>query len=142
MAKKDADAAKKSKKGAAKKGGAAAKKGKKGSPEQPGEGTMTIASHPKASASVRRAKGWGGVGGFAIAAYLSSKAGVPPDEIGERALGVGVAGYLLAWGCSVSVWRHLVVAELRAEMRKRHPELFAGSDGDAASTAVAEGAGK
>jgi hypothetical protein len=140
MAKKNADTAKKSQKGAATKKG---KKGKKGSPEQPGEGTMTIASHPKASASVRRAKGWGGVGGFAIAAYLSSKAGVPPDEVGERALGVGVAGYLLAWGCSVSVWRHLVVAELKAEMRKRHPELFAGSDGDAASTAVAaEGAGK
>lgn len=131
MAKKNADAGKKPKKGD--------KKGKKGAPE-PAEGVMTIAGHPKASASVRRAKGWGGVGGFAIAAYLSSKAGIPPDQIGERALGAGVAGYILAWGCSVSVWRHLVVAELRAEMKQRHPELFAEGGADGGVALGAEGA--
>lgn len=132
MAKKDANAGKKGKKVDPKKG---KKKGKKGEADGTGGNLLSIAGHPKASGSVRRAKGWGGVGGFAIAAYLSSKAGVPVDQVGERALGAGVAGYVLAWGCSVSVWRHLMLAELRAEMKRRHPELFENE-----GVGVAEGA--
>ncbi len=73
----------------------------------------SVAGHPRAVAQVRRAKGLGGVGGFALAAALGLKAGIPPDQIGERALAAGVAGYMLAWACAVTVWRHLVLAELR-----------------------------
>ena len=74
----------------------------------------SVANHPRARASVRRAKGWGGLIGFGIAAYLSLKAGVPAADAGLRALGAGIAGRLIAWACAVAVWRHLVVAELRA----------------------------
>jgi hypothetical protein len=73
----------------------------------------SVAGHPRALAQVRRAKGLGGVGGFGLAALLGLKAGIPPDQIGERALAAGVAGYMLAWACAVTVWRHLVLAELR-----------------------------
>jgi hypothetical protein len=88
---------------------AKAKKSKKGKASD----GPSVAGHPRAVAQVRRAKGLGGVGGFALAAVLGFKAGIPPDQVGERALGAGVAGYMLAWACAVAVWRHLVLAELR-----------------------------
>ena len=74
----------------------------------------SVAAHPRASQQVRRAKGWGGVAGFGIAAYLSHKAGVPIVDLGLRAIIAGMVGYLLAWACAVTVWRQLVLAELRA----------------------------
>jgi hypothetical protein len=92
-------------------------KGKKGK-DKKGKGELSggasVASHPRARASVRRAKGWGGLIGFGIAAFLSFKAGVPAPDAGLRALGAGLVGYILAWACAVAVWRHLVVAEMRA----------------------------
>ncbi len=88
------------------------KKGKKGEGEQ--AAGASVANHPRARAAVRRAKGWGGLVGFAIAGYLSLKAGVPAADAGLRALGAGIAGRIIAWACAVAVWRHLVVAEIRA----------------------------
>src|ERR1700722_4393454 len=88
------------------------KKSKKGKGED-GPVGISVAGHPRAGGYVRRAKGWGGLVGFAIAAYLSLQAAVPIATAGERALIAGVAGYLVAWACSVTVWRHLVLAELR-----------------------------
>jgi hypothetical protein len=91
------------------------KKGKK-SKKSKGERSAgpSVAAHPRASFQVRRAKGWGGLVGFGLAAYLSYKAGVPTADIGVRAVVAGFAGYMLAWACAVTVWRHLVLAELRA----------------------------
>ncbi len=76
----------------------------------------SVANHPRARYQVRRAKGWGGIAGFAIAAYLGYKAGVPTFDVGLRALVAGMVGYMLAWMCAVTVWRHLVLAELRAAL--------------------------
>jgi hypothetical protein len=75
---------------------------------------ISVAAHPRAAAAVKRSKGFGGVAGFVLAAYLSHKAGVPAAQTGARALAVGVAGYLVAWACAVTVWRYLVLAEFRA----------------------------
>ena len=125
---------------AAKKG----KDGKKGKKAKTGAASaadgISIAGHPRAAAQVRRAKGLGGIGFFAIAAYLSYKAGVPADQVALRATLVGIAGYMLAWACSVTVWRHLVLAELRAAVENGRatlqpdrpdgpPPAPAGSDG-------------
>lgn len=74
---------------------------------------VSVAHHPRAGESVRRVKGLGGLAGFALAAGLSLKAGVPTELAGERAIGGGIAGYLIAWGTGVTVWRQLVVAEMR-----------------------------
>jgi len=30
----------------------------------------------------------------------------------------GIVGYMLAWMCAVTVWRHLVLAELRAAVER------------------------
>ena len=95
------------------------KKGKKGKGEAGATAGPSVASHPRASYQVRRAKGWGGLAGFAIAAYLSHKAGVPTFDTGIRAIAAGLAGYMLAWACAVTVWRHLVLAELRAIVERR-----------------------
>ena len=74
---------------------------------------LSVASHPRAVAQVRRAKGWGGLAGFVLAFYLSLNASVPIVVAGERAIVAGVVGYMLAWACSVTIWRQLMLAELR-----------------------------
>jgi hypothetical protein len=118
------------------------KKGKKGkgSPESGSPPGLSIASHPRASYQVRRAKGWGGIFGFAIAGYLSYKAGVPTFDLGLRALVAGIVGYMLAWACAVSVWRHLMLAELRAAVERAHPDpdLIPARAPDATKKAVPE----
>lgn len=101
----------------AKSGGAKSSKAKGGKGEA--SAGVSVATHPRAHAQVRRAKGWGGLGGFVIAAYVSYQAGVPPEQVGIRALAAGAAGYLVAWGVAVTVWRHLVLAELRARYEER-----------------------
>lgn len=85
----------------------------------------SIATHPRARSSVRRTKAWVGLAGFAIAAVLSLQASVPIVQVGLRALGAGVAGYMLAWWFSVLIWRQLIIAEQRAaiaEIERRRAE--------------------
>jgi len=91
------------------------KKGKDDASSVPGP---SVANHPRARYQVRRAKGWGGIAGFAIAAYLGYQAGIPTFDVGERALAAGIVGYMLAWACAVTVWRHLVLAELKAAVER------------------------
>ena len=84
---------------------------------------ISVAGHPRAAAQVRRAKGFGGVTFFLITAYFSYKAQVPPDQVALRALIGGIGGYMLAWMCSVTVWRHLVLAELRAAIESGRAKM-------------------
>ncbi len=93
-------------------------KGKKAKDTAGATGGPSVANHPRARYQVRRAKGWGGIAGFAVTGYLSYKAGVPTFDVGVRALIAGIVGYMLAWKCAVTVWRHLVVAELRAVVER------------------------
>lgn len=107
------------------------KKNKKGDSQRSQEAATpysSIATHPRASMRVRQAKGWGGLAGFAIAAVLALKAGVPIVQSLERALLFGVVGYLVAWSLSVLLWRQLMMAELKAaadEIKRRREELRA-----------------
>jgi hypothetical protein len=113
MAKKkdDKDSAAKNK---ADKKGKKEKKGKKGKGENEGAQGASIANHPRARASIRRTKAWTGLAGFAIAALLSAQASVPMFQVGLRALGAGVVGYMLAWWFSVMIWKQLIMAEQKA----------------------------
>jgi hypothetical protein len=96
------------------------KKGKdKGGASSAAQGP-SVFNHPRARYQVRRAKGWGGIAGFAVAAYLGYQAGIPTVDVGERALAAGIVGYMLAWACAVTVWRHLVLAELKAAVERNH----------------------
>jgi hypothetical protein len=94
------------------------KKKKKGGDASGAAGGPSVFNHPRAHYQVRRAKGWGGIAGFLIAGYLSYKAGVPTFDVGLRALVFGIVGYMLAWMCAVTVWRQLVLAELRAAVER------------------------
>lgn len=91
------------------------KKGKGAGPS----GGASVANHPRAAAAVRRTKGVGGLVSFVLAAWLSHQAGLSPTQVAERALAIGVAGYLLAWTCAVTVWRQIVLAEVRATIEMR-----------------------
>lgn len=83
----------------------------------------SVANHPRAGAQVARARAWGGLGGFALVAFLSWQAGAPLATALARALAAGVLLYVAAWACAVAVWRHLVVAELRAVRAHRAAQL-------------------
>lgn len=105
-----------------------AKKGAKPAGRGTGRGDATlpsVANHPRAGAQVARAKAWGGLGGFALVAFLSLRAGVPTADALLRAIVGGVAAYVAAWACAIVVWRHLVVAELRAVRSHRAAEAAA-----------------
>lgn len=95
------------------------KKKKQGKGDAKTSGGASVANHPRAAAAVRRTKGAGGLASFVLAAWLSHKAGLSTSQIVERALLVGIAGYLLAWACAVTVWRQVVRAQLRAAVELR-----------------------
>jgi len=97
--------------------GAASKKGKGKGKKGSGAAGISLAAHPRAVSAISRAKGWGGLGGFALVAVVSWRAGAAPVDVGLRALAGGVAGLLMAWTVALHVWRHLAVAELRAVRR-------------------------
>ncbi|HEX7289903.1 MAG TPA: hypothetical protein VF250_02140 [Conexibacter sp.] len=90
-----------------------------------GDVLPSVANHPRAGAQVARAKAWGGLAGFALVAVLSLRAGVPTADALLRAVLGGVVAYVAAWACAVAVWRHLVIAELRAVRRHRAAEVAA-----------------
>ena len=103
-------------KSAKSKGGKDAKnRGKSGSAP-----VVTVASHPRAASHIGQAKGWGGLGAFFVVGYLSLHSGAVPADAAVRALIAGVLGYVVAWGLTVGVWRHLAIAEIRAAHRAAH----------------------
>jgi hypothetical protein len=72
---------------------------------------IRLSDHPRALRQIEQARGWGGIGCFALVALLGLASGVPPATIGLRALIAGVVGYIVCWFLAVMVWRHLAVAE-------------------------------
>jgi hypothetical protein len=107
--------AKKSKKPA--KGKPAAKgksKGKGKDAAAASDDVLRIAGHPKAARSVRAMKGWGGLLAFLLTFWLSWNSGVPFYWSALRAVGAGAIGYMVAWGCAVTVWRHVLLAQVEA----------------------------
>ncbi|HTU79826.1 MAG TPA: hypothetical protein VMF09_13820 [Solirubrobacteraceae bacterium] len=117
--------------GKAGKGGKAgkdAKAGKKGGKSGKDAGAdaagPSIAAHPRAARAVARAKGWGGLLGFAIAGYTSLPTNTFADAV-LRALVAGVICYVAAWAGAVFLWRRLVVLEIKS----REQQLVAGSRG-------------
>jgi hypothetical protein len=92
---------------------------------------VRLADHPRATAGIRRARGWAGLGAFALVLLLSMQAGVPDFAALARGLIAGVVGFLAGWMCALAVWRSVVLAELeqarqaheaRLEERRREAE--------------------
>ena len=123
---------------AAEEPGKAEKKGKaskKGAPPAPKgdsarESMPTISAHPRAARSVARAKGWGGLGGFLLAGYLSLATHAPAEAL-ARALVAGAVCYVAAWAGAVFVWKRLVMIELRGRQMSVMEAARARSDAPA-----------
>ena len=80
---------------------------------------MSIGAHPRARRSVRRARAFGGLLGFAVALLLSLRTGVPAWDATARALIAGIVVHLAAWRVAVAVWRQLMLAELEQVRARR-----------------------
>jgi hypothetical protein len=80
---------------------------------------VRLADHPRAQRGIARAKAFGGLAGFLIGLWLGSKSGLPGWDTGVRALGGGIAGYLIVWVAAVQVWRQIVLAEFRMAEKRR-----------------------
>ncbi|OJU79955.1 MAG: hypothetical protein BGO11_06430 [Solirubrobacterales bacterium 70-9] len=94
----------------------------------PQEVSIRLADHPRACRQIELARGWGGVGGFALVGLLALDSGLSPAAAGLRALLGGVLAYMVCWALAVLVWRHLAVAEeaaARAHAEERRAALLA-----------------
>ncbi|MFT3865972.1 MAG: hypothetical protein QM729_17030 [Solirubrobacterales bacterium] len=90
----------------------------------PRDVVIKLNDHPRACRQIELARGWGGIGSFALVGLLAHHAGMSTVSAGFRALLAGVLGYMAFWGLSVMVWRHLAVAEeaaarVSAEQRRK-----------------------
>lgn len=113
------DAGKGDKDAKAQKGKAQKGKGKDAGDAGSGEDErrVRLTAHPRARAQIARAKGWGGLLGFALAIVLSLHAHVPAWEAGLRGLAGGIVLYLAGWAVAQTVWRQLAVAEVERVRR-------------------------
>jgi hypothetical protein len=92
------------------------------------ETAISISGHPRAAYSIRRMKGFGGMLGLLLVAWLSWRAGALPVDVALRALVGGIVGYVACWTIAVQVWRHLVIAEARAAARRFQEARAAAAD--------------
>jgi hypothetical protein len=84
--------------------------------------TIRIAAHPRARRSVRRARAWAGMGGFALVLLLAVRAGVPAFDATLRALAGGLVLHFIAWGFAIALWRRLMVIELEVAQKRMRGE--------------------
>ena len=89
---------------------------------------ITLKGHPRAAGSIRRAKARGGLAGFAIAALGSWAHGGAIVTVLVHGLEGGIAGYVVCWFAAVTIWRHVVRAELKAALEKRVAAQAAASE--------------
>jgi hypothetical protein len=82
-----------------------------GIPQDGQDVAIRLSGHPRAIRQIELARGWGGIGAFALVGLLALSSGVPTASAGLRALIAGVLGYMVCWFLAVMVWRHLAVAE-------------------------------
>jgi len=101
---------------------------------------VRLNAHPKAREHLALAKGWGGIISFTVVAGTSYAMDLPITQILMRALLAGIAGSFLAWGLTLTVWRHLALAQIEGLRRKlvfeieaKRRELEAGVSADRAA---------
>ena len=101
---------------------------------------VRVASHPRASASIRRLRGRAGLGAFVVCLLLSLRAGVPAFDAVGRGLAAGIVAQFVVWFAGLVVWRHLIVAELalhRETLETARAERLAAADAARAAARVA-----
>src|SRR5215218_9718370 len=92
------------------------KKGKKGDDASL---TVSISAHPRAKAGIRRARTRAAFGAFMLVLALNVIGDQELFDALWRALLAGIVVNVIVWRCAILVWRHIIVAELRAEEERR-----------------------
>ncbi|MFT4034985.1 MAG: hypothetical protein QM679_05365 [Patulibacter sp.] len=75
---------------------------------------IRLSDHPRARASIAYAKAWGAVIGFALAAWLGYRGGIPFVDLVVRAIAIGALSCLAVWGVAQAIWKQILFAELAA----------------------------
>jgi hypothetical protein len=75
-------------------------------------GGLRLTDHPRAQRHIATVKGWAGLAGFVLGAFLASRTGLPVTDVLLRGLLAGIGAYLVAWALGVTVWRQLARAEV------------------------------
>jgi hypothetical protein len=96
---------------------------------------VKVSAHPRARRQIRRAKGWGGLAGFFLVAFLSWQSGTDFVHTAVRSLGGGMAAYVVAWAAAVYIWRQVAIAEVRQRARLMAARKIAAEDAQAAAEA-------
>jgi hypothetical protein len=96
-----------------------ADKEKKAKKDEPAPVTVSIAHHPRAKAGIRRARTRAAFGAFVLVFALNMLSSGDAFTSTWRALLAGIVVNIIVWRCAIVVWRHVVVAELRAEEERR-----------------------
>src|SRR4051812_6751447 len=87
--------------------------------KEPAPVTVSIAQHPRAKAGIRRARTRAAFGAFVLVFALNMIQAGDAFPSTWRALLAGIVVNIIVWRCAIVVWRHVVVAELRAEEERR-----------------------
>lgn len=77
-----------------------------------------LSEHPRAAASIRRIKAWGGLAGFALVTGYSYLGGMQAPDALLRGVIAGVAAQTLAWIGAIVFWQHMLDAEARAAVNR------------------------
>jgi hypothetical protein len=99
---------------------------------------VSIANHPRARASIRRARAWVALGAFGLVLLLCLRSGVPGPDAVMRALLAGVVGNLGAWAIGLVLWKHILLAEVQAAHSRRMERQRAMAEQAAARQAAAQ----
>jgi uncharacterized membrane protein YccC len=85
----------------------------------------------RAVEGIRRAKGFGGLAGFAVTALAAHMHGELMASMLARALLGGIAGYMVSWLAAVTVWRRILRAEVHHSFREYAGARAAAAESDA-----------
>jgi uncharacterized membrane protein YccC len=77
-----------------------------------------LSEHPRAAASIRQMKAWGGLLGFVVVAGFTYLGGMGIADALLRGVIAGVAGQMLAWIAAIVLWQHLLEGEAKTAVRQ------------------------
>jgi hypothetical protein len=97
----------------------AKKNGDEGSAEEPKVETVSIGNHPRARASIRRARTGGALLAFAVVLLLGLKSGQTAFDATWRALLAGVVVNIVVWRVAIAWWRQIIINEVRTVAERR-----------------------
>jgi hypothetical protein len=99
-------------------------KGKPGKGDKP-ELVVSIAQHPRAKASIRRARTRGALIVFALVLALNIVGDQTVFDAVWRALLAGIVANVVIWRFAIVVWRHIVISEVRQVEEERVAQIKA-----------------